>query len=66
VPERPDPRLPAWIVGARAPQRGVWSVLARKAWLADALTKVAALTAAGERERVLERFGARLVPAGDA
>jgi thiamine biosynthesis lipoprotein len=61
----PDVRYPAWIVGdaARSPTTGVWSVLARKAWQADALTKVAALVPAASRDSTLARLGGRLLTA---
>jgi FAD:protein FMN transferase len=40
---------------------GQWSVLARSAWRADGLTKVAALAPAGKREELLTRLGGRLL-----
>jgi FAD:protein FMN transferase len=40
---------------------GQWSVLARSAWRADGLTKVAALAPASKREALLERLGGRLL-----
>lgn len=40
---------------------GVWSVLARHAWRADALTKVAALAPDASRQEVLSRLGGRLL-----
>ena len=43
-----------------ATESGTWSVIARHAWRADALTKVAALTADGDRASVLMRLGGRL------
>jgi len=62
-----DVAFPAWIVGgAHAPATGVWSVLARTAWRADALTKVASLAPQSERAALIERLGGRLVaPIGE-
>ena len=40
---------------------GVWSVLARQAWRADALTKVAALAPDASRQVLLSRLGGRLL-----
>jgi len=62
---KPDERFPAWITAAgRAPsQPGVHSVMARAAWRADALTKVAALAVEAERAATVERLGGRLVEA---
>lgn len=54
-----DADFPGLIVGT-APTRGVWSVTARFAWRADALTKVAANARAGEREAVVARLRGRL------
>lgn len=55
--------FPAWIVGGKQmPTTGVWSVLARTAWRADALTKVASLAPHSERSALIERLGGRLVP----
>ncbi|KQZ44236.1 FAD:protein FMN transferase [Duganella sp. Root1480D1] len=57
-----DASFPADIIGpiGLAPQQGVWSVLARSAWRADALTKVAAIAPADVRGALLERLGGRL------
>ncbi len=57
-----DESFPADIIGpiGLAPQHGVWSVLARSAWRADALTKVAAIAPAAARGQLLERLGGRL------
>jgi thiamine biosynthesis lipoprotein len=59
-----DASLPGEIRDARglAPV-GAWSVLARAAWRADALTKVAALAGHEQREVLLRRLGGRLVDA---
>lgn len=55
----PDTAFPAQLVSpvGVAPARGVWSVLARCAWRADALTKVAATTPAAQREERVRRLG---------
>ncbi|MFP5391725.1 MAG: FAD:protein FMN transferase [Gammaproteobacteria bacterium] len=59
----PDPDFPARMVGregdAIAP--GVWTVLARSAWRADALTKVAALAPSAERAERVRRLGGALI-----
>jgi thiamine biosynthesis lipoprotein len=52
--------FPAWMVSSveeREPEPGVWSVLAKKAWRADALTKVLSIAAESERENILHRLG---------
>jgi len=59
--ERWDPSMPGEITGADGPARGRWSVLAARAWRADALTKVAALAPAASRDALLARLGGRLV-----
>lgn len=58
-----DDRFPAMIVGdeAHPPAKGVWSVLARTAWRADALTKVAALASDPLRAALIEELRGRLV-----
>lgn len=58
-----DDDFPARIVapGAELPEPGVWTVLARSAWRADALAKVAATTAAGERRACVQRLGGCLL-----
>lgn len=59
---KPSADFPGWIVGeAGAPAIGMWSVMARTAWRADALTKVACVAAHEEREGVVRRLGGRLV-----
>ena len=60
---RSEPRFPGRIVGPTGGSvtTGVWSVLARYAWRADALTKVAALGAERAREGLLTRLGGKLV-----
>ncbi len=57
-----DDAFPADIIGPAglAPQQGVWSVLARSAWRADALTKVAAIAPAATRGDLLARLGGQL------
>jgi thiamine biosynthesis lipoprotein len=56
-------RFPALLVGrnGRQPARGVHSVLARSAWRADALTKVAAASPAGERAARVRALGGCLI-----
>lgn len=63
-----DAAVPGLIVGgARQPSLGVFTVLARRAWRADALTKVACLAHPSERDALLRRLGGALVtPAGAA
>lgn len=51
--------FPALIVGA--PHKGVHSVMARFAWRADALTKVAANTARADRANAVARLGGMLM-----
>jgi thiamine biosynthesis lipoprotein len=58
--------FPACIVTANpnsAPAPGVWTVLARTAWRADALTKVAANTPPALRHGLISLLGGRLVGA---
>ena len=61
----PDPSFPAQLVApvGRRAQPGVWSVLARSAWRADALTKVAANTPAPQRDAVVRNLGGCLLAA---
>jgi FAD:protein FMN transferase len=61
--ERWDASLPGEILGTAGAACGCWSVLAARAWRADALTKVAALTPPGARAELLGRLGGRLVDA---
>lgn len=58
-----DPSFPGHIVSAsnRQPAAGVWTVLARSAWRADALTKVAACTEVARRRAEVARLGGHLV-----
>ncbi|KQV54005.1 MULTISPECIES: FAD:protein FMN transferase [unclassified Duganella] len=58
----PSDSFPSDIIGpiGLAPQQGVWSVLARSAWRADALTKVAAIAPGDSRKQLLERLRGRL------
>lgn len=63
-PER-NARFPGEVLdrnGCRAPS-GVWTVLSSSAWRADALTKVAALAPASQRDALLSRLGGRLIDA---
>lgn len=65
-PRRARAAFPARILGTadgRAPEPGGWTVLARTAWRADALTKVAACVPAERRAAVLRRLGGRLAAA---
>jgi thiamine biosynthesis lipoprotein len=58
-----DPSFPAQLVApaGQHPQTGVWTVLARSAWRADALTKVAANTAAPRRDALVRSLGGCLL-----
>jgi thiamine biosynthesis lipoprotein len=46
---------------AGAPATGVWTVMARRAWRADALTKVAACVPDAQRAAAVARLGGCLV-----
>jgi thiamine biosynthesis lipoprotein len=63
IQEHRHARTPGVILDGRgqgsAP--GVWSVLAHRAWRADALTKVAALAAPQSRHLVVGRLGGRVI-----
>ena len=58
-----DADFPGRIVApaGQAPQPGMWTVLARSAWRADALTKVAATTPPSQREALVSRLGGHLI-----
>lgn len=58
-----DPSFPALIVGTDnvSPAAGVWTVLARSAWRADALTKVASIAAPQHRASLVARLGGHLI-----
>lgn len=58
-----DPRFPGRIVTGNAgkPGYGVWTVLARHAWRADALTKIAALSSGALREKRVAQLGGKLL-----
>lgn len=58
-----DPAFPAEIVapGPTAPASGIWTVLARSAWRADALAKVAALAPPERRVSLVRQLGGILV-----
>lgn len=62
-----DARFPGTIVASnnRRVPCGVWTVVAARAWRADALTKVAALAAPEDRMAILQRLGGRLVEPED-
>lgn len=58
-----DVRYPGRIISAQGHAAcGQWSVLARHAWRADALTKVAALAPPEQRDHLLGKLGGRAVP----
>ena len=58
-----DTSFPAWIVSdIGTPEQGIWSVLARRAWRADALTKVASLAHRSQRAELVQKLGGRLLP----
>ena len=58
-----DLSFPAQLVApmGQHPQTGVWTVLARSAWRADALTKVAANTPASRRDALVRSLGGCLL-----
>ncbi len=57
-----DDQFPAYLVGSNGqPASGVWTVLARSAWRADALTKVAANTPVNTRVEVIRQLGGCLI-----
>lgn len=54
--------FPAQLIAGSEPVRyGQWTVIARYAWLADALTKVAAATANDEAPKIIRRLGGQLL-----
>jgi len=59
----PDESFPAQVVAppGRQPKPGVWTVLARSAWRADALTKIAANAPAPQREARVRELGGCLL-----
>lgn len=59
----PDARWPARILAPQGctPTPGVWTVMARWAWRADALTKVAAVCAGHERAALIQQLGGCLI-----
>jgi len=59
-----DASFPAHIVAppGRQPQPGLWTVLARSAWRADALTKIAATAPAPQRAALVRSLGGCLLP----
>lgn len=64
---KPTARAPSALIARNrlsAPV-GTWSVVAPTAWLADALTKVAALTPAGRRDAVIGAYGGNCIFASD-
>lgn len=59
---RPRSDYPGWIVSDLGqPKRGAWSVVAKEAWRADALTKVACLAPPGRRKSLVEALGGKCV-----
>lgn len=55
-----NPQFPGWVTSQiNPPSLGVWTVLAKKAWRADALTKVASLALPQERAQIINRLGGR-------
>lgn len=63
---RPEASFPGRIVSTGGAQvhRGSWTVLARHAWRADALTKVAALLPPAQRAATIGRLGGTLLEPG--
>lgn len=61
-----QPRFPGHLIGERSPERGVYSVVAKRAWRADALTKVAALSPPAARAARVRTLGGELLPIGVA
>lgn len=58
----PDTRYPGFLIGRTDDsQARTWTVLARQAWRADALTKVAALAADSQRDALVERLGGMIL-----
>jgi thiamine biosynthesis lipoprotein len=68
VAASPNPSFPARIVAAAGSpaKMGSWTVLARRCWRADALTKVAALLPDPERAATIERLGGKLIATATA
>ena len=58
-----DDDFPACLIGpaGHAPAPGIWSVMARSAWRADALTKVAANAPAATRAQLVRELGGALI-----
>lgn len=63
---RPGAEFPAAVVGACDDRAAVLSVMARSAWRADALTKVAAATPQAARADTVAALGGHLLPSRDA
>ena len=63
VTQQRDPRYPGHILAGSRGRRqcGTWTVFARHAWRADALTKVAALADSSERVALIARLGGTLL-----
>ena len=59
-----DKAFPGKIMNSlRLPAIGSWTVMSHYAWRADALTKVACLAEATDRELIIERLGGKIVSA---
>lgn len=58
-----DERFPGRIVrpDQNSPSVGIWTILANRTWLADALTKVACLTQPSRQQTLVRQFGGRLI-----
>lgn len=54
-------RFPGHIIGSCDVREGAFTVLARSAWRADGLTKIAALASPADRQDIVERLGGRLI-----
>ena len=63
APGERDARWPALLLGpeGRGPAPGAWTVLALRAWRADALTKVAAACPAHARAQLIQQLGGCLI-----
>lgn len=59
-----DKAFPGKIISSLiSPAIGSWTVISHYAWRADALTKVACLAVAADREAIIERLGGKIVTA---
>lgn len=64
----PDPSFPSRLIApdGRTASPGIWTVLARSAWRADALAKIAATAPSTEREALVRALGGCLLQPGTA